>query len=68
MDRRIVQAGLAAAITTPALAQTSGSPSTRQSGAAACSTGGEAGASRIGGQPMTQADRLCCTNVSSHRI
>ena len=33
MDRRIVLAGLAAAITAPALAQTSGSPSTRQPGA-----------------------------------
>jgi putative membrane protein len=56
MDRRIVLAGLAAAITAPALAQTSGSPSTRQPGAAAGSTGGASGASRMGGQPMTQAD------------
>ena len=55
MDRRIVLAGLAAAITAPALAQTSGSPSTRQPGAAG-STGGASGASRMGGQPMTQAD------------
>jgi putative membrane protein len=47
---------LAAAITAPALAQTSGSPSTRQPGAAAGSTGGASGASRMGGQPMTQAD------------
>jgi putative membrane protein len=52
MDRRILLAGLAAAITAPALAQTSGSPSTRQPGAAAGSTG----ASRMGGQQMTQAD------------
>ena len=56
MDRRIVLAGLAAAITAPALAQTSGAPSTRQPGAAAGSTGGASGASRMGGQPMTQAD------------
>jgi putative membrane protein len=56
MDRRLVLAGLAAAITAPALAQTSGSPSTRQPGAAAGSTGGASGASRMGGQPMTQAD------------
>ncbi|MFL5021731.1 MAG: DUF4142 domain-containing protein [Microvirga sp.] len=56
MDRRIVLAGLAAAITAPALAQTSGSPSTRQPGAAAGSTAGASGASRMGGQPMTQAD------------
>jgi predicted outer membrane protein len=56
MDRRIVLAGLAAAITAPALAQTSGSPSTRQPGTAAGSTGGASGASRMGGQPMTQAD------------
>jgi putative membrane protein len=56
MDRRIVLAGLAAAITAPALAQTSGSPSTRQPGAAAGSTGGASGASRMGGQQMTQAD------------
>jgi predicted outer membrane protein len=56
MDRRIVLAGLAAAITAPALAQTSGSPSSRQPGAAADSTGGASGASRIGGQQMTQAD------------
>jgi len=56
MDRRIVLAGLAAAITAPALAQTSGSPSTRQPGAAAGSTGGASGASRMGGQHMTQAD------------
>ena len=56
MDRRIVLAGLAAAITAPALAQTSGSPSTRQPGAAAGSAGGASGASRMGGQPMTQAD------------
>jgi putative membrane protein len=56
MDRRIVLAGLAAAITAPALAQTSGSPSTRQPGAAAGSTGGASGASRMGGQPMTQTD------------
>ena len=56
MDRRIVLAGLAAAITAPALAQTSGSPSTRQPGAAAGSTGGASGASRTGGQPMAQAD------------
>ena len=55
MDRRIVLAGLAAAITNPALAQTSGSPGSRQPGAAAGSTGG-ASASRMGGQPMTQAD------------
>jgi putative membrane protein len=57
MDRRIVLAGLAAAITAPALAQTSGSPSTRQPGAAAGSTGGASGASRMGGQQMTQADK-----------
>lgn len=56
MDRRIVLAGLAAAITAPALAQTSGSPSPRQPGAAAGSTAGASGASRMGGQPMTQAD------------
>src|SRR5215211_3038026 len=56
MDRRIVLAGLAAAITAPALAQTSGSPSTGQPGAAAGSTAGASGASRMGGQPMTQAD------------
>jgi putative membrane protein len=56
MDRRFVLAGLAAAITAPALAQTSGSPSTRQPGAAAGSTGGASGASRMGGQQMTQAD------------
>ena len=56
MDRRIVLAGLAAAITAPALAQTSGSPSTRQPGAAAGSAGGASGASRMGGQQMTQAD------------
>ena len=56
MDRRIVLAGLAAAITAPALAQTSGSPSTRQPGAAAGSAAGASGASRMGGQPMTQAD------------
>ena len=56
MDRRIVLAGLAAAITAPALAQTSGSPSTRQPGTAAGSIGGASGASRMGGQPMTQAD------------
>ncbi|ANY84202.1 hypothetical protein BB934_38855 (plasmid) [Microvirga ossetica] len=56
MDRRIVLAGLAAAITAPALAQTSGAPSTRQPGAAAGSTGGASGASRMGGQQMTQAD------------
>lgn len=56
MDRRIVLAGLAAAITAPALAQTSGSPSTRQPGAAAGSTAGASGASRMGGQQMTQAD------------
>ena len=56
MDRRIVLAGLAAAITAPALAQTSGSPSTRQPGAAAGSTGGASGASRMGGQQTTQAD------------
>jgi predicted outer membrane protein len=56
MDRRIVLAGLAAAITAPALAQTSGSPSTRQPGTAAGSTGGASGASRMGGQQMTQAD------------
>jgi predicted outer membrane protein len=56
MNRRIVLAGLAAAITAPALAQTSGSPSTRQPGAAAGSTGGASGASRMGGQQMTQAD------------
>jgi putative membrane protein len=55
MDRRIVLAGLAAAITAPALAQTSGSPSTRQPGAAG-STGGTSGASPMGGQQMTQAD------------
>ena len=55
MDRRIVLAGLAAAITAPALAQTSGSPSTRQPGAAG-STGGASGASPMGGQQMTQAD------------
>ena len=56
MDRRIVLAGLAAAITAPALAQTSGAPSTRQPGAAAGSAGGASGASRMGGQQMTQAD------------
>jgi putative membrane protein len=56
MDRRIVLAGLAAAITAPALAQTSGSPSPRQPGTAAGSTGGASGASRMGGQQMTQAD------------
>ncbi len=56
MDRRIVLAGLAAAITAPALAQTSGSPSTRQPSTAAGSTGGASGASRMGGQQMTQAD------------
>src|SRR4051812_12405270 len=56
MDRRIVLAGLAAAITAPALAQTSGSSSTRQPGAAAGSTAGASGASRMGGQPMAQAD------------
>jgi len=56
MDRRIVLAGLAAAITAPALAQTSGSPSTRQPGAATGSTGGTSGASRMGGQQTTQAD------------
>ena len=56
MDRRIVLAGLAAAITAPALAQTSGSPSTRQPGAAAGSAAGASGASRMGGQQMTQAD------------
>ena len=56
MDRRIVLAGLAAAITAPALAQTSGAPSTRQPGAAAGSAGGASGASRTGGQQMTQAD------------
>jgi predicted outer membrane protein len=56
MDRRIVLAGLAAAITAPALAQTSESPSTRKPGAAAGSTGGASGASRMGGQQMTQAD------------
>ena len=56
MDRRIVLAGLAAAITAPALAQTSGSSSTRQPGAAAGSTGGASGASRMGVQQMTQAD------------
>jgi uncharacterized protein (DUF305 family) len=56
MDRRIVLAGLAAAITAPALAQTSGSPSTRQPGAATGSAGGASGASRMGGQQMTQAD------------
>jgi len=54
MDRRIVLAGLAAAITAPALAQTSGSPSTRQPSAAG-STGAAPGASRMGGQ-QTQAD------------
>jgi putative membrane protein len=56
MDRRFVLAGLAAAITAPALAQTSGSPSPRQPGAAAGSTAGASGASRMGGQQMTQAD------------
>ena len=56
MDRRTVLAGLAAAVTAPALAQTSGSPSTRQPSAASGSTGGAPGASRMGGQPMTQAD------------
>jgi putative membrane protein len=55
MDRRFVVAGLAAAITTPALAQTSGSPTARQPGAAG-SAGGASGASRMGGQQMTQAD------------
>jgi predicted outer membrane protein len=55
MDRRIVLAGLAAAITAPALAQTSGSPATRQPGAAG-STGGSSGAGSMGGQQMTQAD------------
>jgi putative membrane protein len=55
MDRRVVLAGLAAAITAPALAQTSGSPSTVQSGAAAGGTAGTATASRVGAQ-MTQAD------------
>ena len=54
MDRRIVLAGLAAAITAPALAQTSGSPSTTQPSAAG-STGAAPGASRMGGQ-QTQAD------------
>ncbi len=60
MDRRIVLAALAAAITAPALAQTSGSPSPRQPGAAGGATGGSAGsgvgASRMSGQQMTQAD------------
>lgn len=55
MDRRLVLAGLAAAITAPALAQTSGSPATRQPGAAG-STGGSSGAGGMGGQQMTQAD------------
>jgi putative membrane protein len=57
MDRRIVLAGLAAAITVPALAQTSGSPSPRQPGAAGGAAGSSGGgASRMSGQQMTQAD------------
>ncbi len=60
MDRRAVLTGLAAAAAAPALAQTGGSPSTRQpsaTGGAARGTGGSgSGASRMGGQAMTQAD------------
>ena len=57
MDRRIVLAGLAAAITAPALAQTSGSLQPRQPGAAGGpKAGGASGASRMGGQQMAQAD------------
>ncbi|ANY83669.1 hypothetical protein BB934_36075 (plasmid) [Microvirga ossetica] len=52
MDRRLVLAGLTAAITAPTLAQTSGSPATRQPG----TTGATSGAGSMGGQPMTQAD------------
>jgi putative membrane protein len=55
MDRRFVLAGLAAAITTPALAQTGASPTPAQPGAAG-SAGGASGASRMGGPQMTQAD------------
>jgi predicted outer membrane protein len=51
MDRRIILAGLAAAFTAPALAQTSGPPTARQPGAA-----GSAGASPMSWQQMTQAD------------
>jgi predicted outer membrane protein len=54
MDRRIVLAGLAAAITAPALAQTSGSPNSRQPGASSGLTGTAPGANRMNGQ--TQAD------------
>jgi len=53
MDRRCVLAGLAIAITTPALAQTSGSSSTAQRGA---SDGSGSAAGRMGGQRMSQAD------------
>jgi putative membrane protein len=53
MDRRIVLAGLAAAVTAPALAQTSGSSSTRQPSTA---PGAAPEASRMSGQPMTQVD------------
>jgi putative membrane protein len=53
MDRRIVLAGLAAAVTAPALAQTSGSSSTTgQPGAA----GAGSAAGRMGAQQMTQGD------------
>jgi predicted outer membrane protein len=46
MDRRVILAGLAAALATPAFAQTSGSPA----------TGSAAGAGRTSGQQMSQAD------------
>jgi putative membrane protein len=58
MDRRVVLTGLTAALAAPALAQTSGSPSsTRQPGAAAGGTAGAgSAASRMGAQQMTQGD------------
>jgi predicted outer membrane protein len=46
MDRRVILAGLAAALATPAFAQTSGSPA----------AGSAAGAGRMSGQQMSQAD------------
>ncbi|WP_201838363.1 DUF4142 domain-containing protein [Microvirga zambiensis] len=55
MDRRLVLAGLAAAITAPALAQTSGPAATRQPGTAG-SASGTSGAGRTSGQQMSQAD------------
>jgi putative membrane protein len=57
MDRRLVLAGLAAAVAVPAFAQTGGSPATRQPGAAGGTAGTSgSGASRMSGQQMTQAD------------